>query len=302
MVIVGAGAVGGAIGGLLHESGTEVRLVARGDHLAAIRARGLRLRCPDGDRVHGIDAVGNVRAVDWRAGDIALLATKLNDAEAVLDELVQAAGSNLSVACATNGLAAERWARERFEHVLSTLVWLPATHLVPGEVQLFSAGSRGVLDTGPIGDLCSELCAALRRAGFDAEPRDDILRWKRGKLLTNLGGAAQALVVDDWLEVARCAQAEGVRILETLGIEHVPVEELLARCSLVKQVPIASEERGGGSTWQSFRRGKPLESVYLEGELAAIAREGGLDAPLNAALAAASQSPREHRAIEFEDL
>ena len=47
-IIIGAGAVGGAIGGRLFESGHEVVLVARGAHLEALREGGLRLRTPEG--------------------------------------------------------------------------------------------------------------------------------------------------------------------------------------------------------------------------------------------------------------
>ena len=42
-IIVGAGGVGGTIGARLFQSGHEVVLVARGDHLDALQAGGLRL-------------------------------------------------------------------------------------------------------------------------------------------------------------------------------------------------------------------------------------------------------------------
>ena len=45
-IIIGAGAVGGTIGGRLFASGHEVVLVARGRHLDALRAHGLRLETP----------------------------------------------------------------------------------------------------------------------------------------------------------------------------------------------------------------------------------------------------------------
>ena len=51
-IILGAGAVGGALGGRLGLAGRDVVLVARGDHLAALRERGLRLRTPDEDVTH----------------------------------------------------------------------------------------------------------------------------------------------------------------------------------------------------------------------------------------------------------
>ena len=48
-VVIGAGAVGGSIGARLHQSGHEVVLVARGEHLARMQADGLRFVSPDGD-------------------------------------------------------------------------------------------------------------------------------------------------------------------------------------------------------------------------------------------------------------
>jgi ketopantoate reductase len=46
-IILGAGAVGGTLGGLLSHHGHSVVLVARGAHLDALRTRGLSLRTPE---------------------------------------------------------------------------------------------------------------------------------------------------------------------------------------------------------------------------------------------------------------
>ena len=47
-IIIGAGAVGGTIGGCLFQGGHDVVLVARGAHLDALRSRGLTLATPLG--------------------------------------------------------------------------------------------------------------------------------------------------------------------------------------------------------------------------------------------------------------
>jgi 2-dehydropantoate 2-reductase len=49
--VFGAGAVGGYFGGRLAEAGHDVRFIARGRHLAAIRQDGLRVTSVDGDFV-----------------------------------------------------------------------------------------------------------------------------------------------------------------------------------------------------------------------------------------------------------
>ncbi|QDU69505.1 2-dehydropantoate 2-reductase [Planctomycetes bacterium Pla86] len=302
LVVVGAGAVGASIGGLCFAARFPVVLIARGAHLDALCERGLSLRLPELAFQLDVPVAESVAEVDWQPGDVALLATKLQDAEQALDALLAAAGAKVPVVCAVNGIDGEVWAAERFETVLATLVWLPATHLMPGEVRLHSAGARGVLDTGAVrgsAGVADEICTLFRRAGFEALRRDEILRWKRAKLLTNLGAAAQALVTDDWLAVAAAARAEGTHVLADAGLEHVPVEELLERCACVGEAPIGGVAREGGSTWQSRARGLPLESPWIEGAIARIAGEHGLEAPINAALARAALAPRDRRAAEF---
>ncbi|HLG01078.1 MAG TPA: 2-dehydropantoate 2-reductase N-terminal domain-containing protein, partial [Acidimicrobiia bacterium] len=47
VVVYGAGAVGGVVGARLFQAGHDVTLIARGDHYAAIRERGLRVDAGD---------------------------------------------------------------------------------------------------------------------------------------------------------------------------------------------------------------------------------------------------------------
>ncbi len=182
-------------------------------------------------------------------------------------------------------------------------VWMPATHLQPGEVCIHASGSIGVLDVGPhqgadAASLSEQLCAVLQSAGFDAIARPDILRWKYAKWLTNLGNTAQALIYDDWRKVAALAQKEGEAILSDAGIDRVSPEELLKRTTNVKLTKISGEDRSGGSTWQSQQRGQPLETPFIEGAMADLADARGLSAPVNRYLADLAQDPRRVSAAE----
>ena len=49
IAVYGAGAVGGFFGAKLAKAGEEVFFIARGDHLAAIRRKGLKIETPSGD-------------------------------------------------------------------------------------------------------------------------------------------------------------------------------------------------------------------------------------------------------------
>ena len=308
LIVIGAGAVGGSIGGLLADAELDVVLVARGEHGKQIADNGLVVRTARKTiKVHPT-VFEKLDQVAWRQGDLAMLSTKLTDAELVLENLAEVTDSKQPVVCATNGMQGEVWAAARFQTVLSTMVWLPATHLIPGEVIMHSENCPGVLDSGIFKDdsglgqeILAEFCRWLGLAEFDAVPRDDIKRWKYAKWITNLGGAAQALVTDDWMSVAKAAQAEGEFVLTAAGIARVATQDLLDRCSHIELTSIEGKERQGGSTWQSLQRAKPLESRWLEGAMADLAESLGVEAPVNRKLAKAAQERQRILASDILD-
>src|SRR5262249_46170886 len=85
-IIIGAGAVGGTIGGSLFQGGHDVVLMARGAHLDALRARGLRLATPFGTHQLDIPAVGGPAELRLQGDDVLILASKTQDAAALLTE------------------------------------------------------------------------------------------------------------------------------------------------------------------------------------------------------------------------
>jgi 2-dehydropantoate 2-reductase len=84
-IIVGAGAVGGAIGGRLFESGPDVVLVARGAHFEALRRNGLRFVTPQGSRTLSIPVIDRPQALRLRPDDVLVPTTKTQDSAAALD-------------------------------------------------------------------------------------------------------------------------------------------------------------------------------------------------------------------------
>ena len=51
IAVMGAGGVGGYVGGRLAEAGEDVHFIARGRHLETLQAKGLRIESPLGDAV-----------------------------------------------------------------------------------------------------------------------------------------------------------------------------------------------------------------------------------------------------------
>ncbi len=294
-VVYGAGAVGGVIGGHLHLAGLPVTLVARGAHLEAIRAGGLVLDAGDGR--HRIDAPATDTAaeVEWTDDTVVILAVKSHQAAVALADLRRHAPASTAIVCATNGIATEAAALRLFARTYAVCVMLPSSHLEPGVVVAGCHPTPAILDIGrfPGGtdSTTAAVAADLHAARIRSEERDDIMAWKRRKLLMNLGNGVDASFTrgDAADELAERAEAEGSQVLTAAGLSCVSADEDRARRgSILQRRP--DLERRGGSTWQSLARGTGDSEIdYLAGEIVLLGRLHGVPTPVNEAVASATR-------------
>ncbi|MEU3183672.1 2-dehydropantoate 2-reductase N-terminal domain-containing protein [Streptomyces sp. NPDC006923] len=297
-IIIGAGAVGGSIGGRLAEAGQDVVLVARGAHYEALRDHGLRLVTPDGTQVHKIPVVDRPEDLELAPDDVLLLSVKTQDSTAALDAWAGrpvtgggTAGELLPLVCAQNGVESERLALRRFRQVYAMCVWLPATYVDPGEIIAGGTPYTGMLHIGryPSGtdETVRRIAAGLEQGRLLAPVRPDVMRWKYAKLLANLANAIEALTGpvsgDGGREILRRALAEGRSALTAAGIAFAGQEE--AAEARGDKVTLDPSGRGGGSSWQSLSRGTgTIETDYLNGEIALLGRLHEVPTPVNATL------------------
>jgi 2-dehydropantoate 2-reductase len=298
-IIIGAGAVGGTIGGRLAGSGHEVVLVARGAHRAALEDGGLRLRVPEGELTYRLPVVdGPAGLGELRADDVLVLAVKTQDSAAALQAWGPApvegggtAAERLPLFCAQNGVEGQRLALRVFRNVYGVCVWLPCTHIEPGVVSAAGSPLTGILHLGryPHGtdDTARLVATDLEKSHFEAPVVSDVARWQYAKLLANLGNALEAVTgpveSDEAMALFGRVKAEGAAVLDAAGIPYAGAEEQKAvRGDKVFQVPLHGMPRGGGSSWQSLTRGTgTIEADYLNGEIALLGRLHGVPTPLN---------------------
>lgn len=300
-MILGAGAVGGSIGGYLRRQGSEVTLLARREHARVMRESGLLLATPEGTHRIEIDVAATPGELELRADDVLIVTTKTQDTQALLEEISalpvgsSTAAEQLPVVCAQNGVENERIALRRFRRVYGICVMLPATHLEPGVVEAQGSPHPGMLDVGryPTGvdAVAEEVAFDLTAANFLSIARADVMRWKYAKLLRNLGNAIEALGGHDLdeaglamvKELSSRATAEGREVLAAAGIDVVGDDEWKGyRRNQVQLAPVEGRERGGGSSWQSAARGSgSIEADFLNGEIGMLARLHGVASPVN---------------------
>jgi 2-dehydropantoate 2-reductase len=299
-VIYGAGAIGGVLGARLVQYGNDVTFVARGENYEALATRGLKFQVGDQETSLSVSVVREASALDLSPQDIVILTMKSNDTRDVIDDLERVAPSQIAIVCAQNGVENERVALRKFPNVYGLCVMCPATHLMPGVVRAGSSPVTGLLDLGRWPDGIDEraevLASVLSASTFDSLARDDIARWKWGKLLMNLGNAVQAVCGNEHpaKELTRRVREEGIAVLEAAQIDFVDRDEDAARRGTLLSV---DSSRGGGSSWQSLVRATGrIETDYLTGEVVLRGRLHGVATPTNALLQRlANQLARERR-------
>jgi 2-dehydropantoate 2-reductase len=289
LVILGAGAIGGVVGAHLARAGCAVLVLARGAHLTAIRERGLRVERPDGSWICHPDVADPREPIAWRDDDVLVVATKTQDVAGALADVAPPA--HVPIACMTNGVEAERIALRQVRDVYAVCVVMPATHLVPGVVQVWAAPVPGLFDIGRYPDgtgaHADAIAGELIAAGFDCQTRTTIMKWKRAKLISNLANGIEALCGPGTRgsQLAEGARDEARAVFFAANLAIASSAEEAARRGGFLSQPIAGSTRGGGSTWQSLARGQhALETDYLNGEIALQGRIHGVPTPINEAL------------------
>ncbi|WP_260691852.1 ketopantoate reductase family protein [Rhizobium leguminosarum] len=176
-------------------------LFERGAQIEHIAAHGLSYRRPGGHRVLRLTTADKAGPPALQPGDILVLAVKAQDVESATEfwawRQVEGAGfaSELPLVTLQNGLAAEDIALRRFDPVYAASIRIPAHYTVTGEVVVGGEPNVGIVALGryPEGldDTALSIITDLSKAGYLAEARPDIRRWKAAKLEHNVTNAVE---------------------------------------------------------------------------------------------------------------
>ena len=287
-IIYGAGGIGSVMGGYLARAGFSVVLIGRPGHVGAINTTGLRLVTPSGTHVLRIPAVTGPDGIDFTAGDVVCLCVKGQDTEGALRHL-KSFVTDVPVFCFQNGVRNEEIAAGLFPRVYGVMVRVGASYLSPGEVTARrDPPGWYIIGRYPAGtdELVTSVAGDLSAAGYIVRTSDDVMPYKWGKLMANLGNAIDAITGSDWETIRpiyRAVFEEARAIVEKAGVRWIPQQEIAREWPEIAQPPRAeftSVQRS--STWQSLtRRQGSVETDFLNGEIVRLARRVGMAAPLN---------------------
>ncbi len=313
--VVGAGAIGGYLGGLLAAAGDEVTLIARGPNLAAIQARGMTVVLEDGREVvaPGIRATERMR--DAGPQDVVLLTVKAHQVAPIAGELGHLCHPDTSIVTMQNGIP--WWYFQRHggpydgtpvraadpdgaiaravdpARLIGSVVYPAATLAAPGVVHVVE-GRRftlGELD-GATTPRVEAISARLVAAGFKAPITADI----RGEIWLKLWGNLSFNPISA-LTHATLAGLLRFPLTRELCV-HMMEEAQAVAARLDVQIRLPIERRIAGaekvgehktSMLQDVEAGKPLEIEALVGAVAELGRLTGTPTPhIDAVYACAS--------------
>jgi len=289
-----AGGVGGYFGARLQQAGHEVSFFARGRHLEALRKDGLAVESPHGNarlkvRVFADPAESGV-------ADVVLFAVKLWDTERAAEQLRPIVGEHTLVIPFQNGVESVERLRKILPEkcVMSGSAYI-ATHIkAPGVIE--HTGQMSRIQFGPlvpsqrgVSELFLQACKA---AGIQAEIPDDIVKanWEKFAFLVGLSSATAVaraplgVVRADpdlrWLLEQTMRETWSVGRARGIGLADDYVEGRMAFAGTLHADMKAS-------LLHDLEAGGRLEAPWLCGAVARMARESGIDAPVNRAVFAA---------------
>jgi len=292
IAVVGAGGVGGLLAAMLARAGHDVRLLARGAALAAIRDHGLRVHGPDGDHAVPVARVSDDAAVLGAAG-IVLVSVKTWQLADLGPRLVPLVGDGTLVVPMQNGVqASEDLARSLGDtHVIGGVSRMISWVERPGEIRWM--GYTPSLTIGPCspGQLDAvEACAAtLRTGGIEVLVTDAIDRARWQKFLFMAPYAAIGAVERAPLGVLRrtprvrarmeAAMHEVAALAAARGVALPPdaVAVALHRLDVLHEDATASMHR-------DIVAGRPSELHELIGAVVRLGREAHVPTPVSAQL------------------
>jgi len=308
--VFGAGAIGGLLAARLQAAGTQVAVVARGAHLAAMQANGLILQSGGTTTVTHPRIVANTNELGSQ--DYVFITLKAHSLEPALPQLAPLIGPNTTIVAGVNGLpwwycygidgpfrdrriaavdpAGALWSGLPPAQTLGCILYPAAEIAAPGVIahafgDRFSLGEPDGTRSERADRLSRLLIAAGLKAPVRPRIRDELWVKLWGNMAFNpisaLTGATLDLITGEpgTRALTRALMLEGQTVAEALGIRFaIDVDKRIAGGAEVG--------RHKTSMLQDLELGRPLEIEALLGAVVEVAAWVDMPTPLATAILA----------------
>jgi 2-dehydropantoate 2-reductase len=295
VAILGSGAVGGYYGAKLARAGHDVTFIARGAHLAALRAHGMQIRSPMvGDFVVRARAEEDTKAVGFV--DLVIVAVKAYDNDTALPMLTPMVGPETAVLTLQNGVdsAREVAAVVGEDRTLGGTTYIATALSAPGVIEQTGTHRRivfgevfGVLPrtTARVAAIQEQMVAADIQAEVAGDGRVPI--WEKFIFLASLAGftgATRLPIGPVWADpVIRQQFLDACREIDALArAEGVPVAA--DRIEQIEAYVASIPGTMRSSLLIDLAQGKKIEVEALQGSVVRRAARLGMPVPIMSTL------------------
>ena len=287
IVIFGTGGVGGYFGGRLAQAGEDVTFIARGEHLRAIKANGLKVDSTSGDFIiNPAKATADVKEVgDAELVVLGVKAWQVPDAARAIKPIVHA---NTTVLPLQNGVEAVPQLVDELggDNVVGGLCKIVSFVVGPGHIR--HAGFTPSIVIGERDnrrtDRIVTIAEAFNHAGLETTIAADIqvALWMKFLFIASFSGVgavanAPAGVVRSnpkWREQVISAMEEIYALAHARGVK-LPADAIATVMAAVDGLPADATS----SMQRDIAAGKPSELESQNGAVVRMARESGVDVP-----------------------
>jgi len=286
IAIAGAGGVGGYYGGVLAKAGMDVHFLARGEHLEAIRKRGLQVRSYKGDFCVEVEASDSPDEIG--VSDLILFCVKSFDTKETAKLIKPLVGPGTAIISLQNGVENEEIIGDVLgaAKVMRGIAFIGSRVVEPGVILHTAAGSLGFGEMdGGISERGSAFYKIFESAGIEARLSEDIKKVMWQKMVWNCGfNAITAL--------AGCTVKEVLEVPETKNVIRMAMQEVIQVALSLKvslndglaDKTISSTERQGEirtSMLVDMERGKRMEIESMNGAVSRRGQKSGVPTPVN---------------------
>lgn len=291
IAVFGIGGVGGYFGGRLVEAGHDVAFIARGRHLEAIRAHGLRVDSDRGDFI-AKPRIATDDPAEVGVVDVVMLATKAWQVDDAAQQMKPLVGENTMIYPMLNGVEAPLKLAKVFGDapVLGGLCRVMSWIEAPGHIH-----QGGVPPTVTFGEMhapTSDRVQALRAIfesakGLEAQTPQDIqaAMWQKLTFIAAFGGvgavtrmpAGVTRRLPETRQMLQNAMQETVEVAQARGINLASTAWETAM-DYVDKLP----ETATASMQRDIQDGKPSELDAQNGAIVRLGAEVDVQAPTHA--------------------
>jgi len=303
IAVFGAGAVGCYLGGCLAAAGAEVALIGRsrvqdeverhGLHLTDWRGRNQRIVPEDVYYTQTPEVLG--------AADYVLVTVKSGATAEAADIIARHGAPGAVVVSFQNGIHNGEILKAELDAFTVLQGMVPFNVIAPGE-GCFHCATEGALALETGGGREAPLVAWLAQAGLQPVMHSDMTPVLWGKLLMNLNNSVNALsglpLIDElgdrrYRKVLAASIAEALGVLRHAGIRPARTGKVVpGLMPALLRLPdplfrrlanamLAIDPRARSSMADDLRLGRTTEVDFLNGEIVALARRLGREAPVN---------------------